>query len=213
MALGIEKDLERRRKILAAARQLIAERGYDGVSMSEIAAGCGVTVPTLYKRFGNKHRLLAAAVQELFRWQLEGASVPEGSQGLARLSAIIENLASEVNRQADYVRGLILVLGRSQSTGHMDPKLPVAMLSQPLYEMQERNQLVDWIDLQRVAECLSSQLMEVTLRWAAEERGESWLRSRMLFGVYLMLAGIVQGDAQTELEDRLREMSKARDAA
>jgi hypothetical protein len=44
---------ERRRPlVLDAALALFADRGYDGVSVDDIAASAGVTKPVLYARFG-----------------------------------------------------------------------------------------------------------------------------------------------------------------
>ncbi|MGZ4144047.1 MAG: helix-turn-helix domain-containing protein, partial [Actinomycetota bacterium] len=39
---------ERREQILGVARRLLAERGYDALSMDEVAAAVGVTKPVLY---------------------------------------------------------------------------------------------------------------------------------------------------------------------
>ena len=63
MDLVTEQKLERRERILASARELIAERGYEGLTMRDLAAHCRVSVPTLYNQFGSKDSLLAAAVE------------------------------------------------------------------------------------------------------------------------------------------------------
>lgn len=47
-----------RRAILGAARRLFAERGYPGTTITAIAADADVAVPTVYKHFGTKRRLL-----------------------------------------------------------------------------------------------------------------------------------------------------------
>ena len=71
-------------KILLAAIDLMAEKGYDGTTTKEIAAAAGVNEVTLFRHFGSKQKLLAAAfdryhyaeeMTKLFRerltWELE----------------------------------------------------------------------------------------------------------------------------------------------
>ena len=74
MALGDEKRLERRKRLLAAARELLARVGYDNVTMTALAEASGVTRPTLYNTFGTKDELLYEAVLEAYEEMLEAAA-------------------------------------------------------------------------------------------------------------------------------------------
>jgi len=49
-------------RLLTAALQLLGERGYKGATTRRIAERAGVAEVTLFRRFGSKARLLAAAV-------------------------------------------------------------------------------------------------------------------------------------------------------
>lgn len=62
-SLGRPKDLEKRDAILAAAMQLFAERGLDGVSIEAIAAEASVSKVTVYANFKDKGAILAALVK------------------------------------------------------------------------------------------------------------------------------------------------------
>jgi AcrR family transcriptional regulator len=48
---------DRRAQILQAAEQVFAERGYQGTSLEDIAAGAGVTRPLIYNYFADKDEL------------------------------------------------------------------------------------------------------------------------------------------------------------
>lgn len=50
--------MENRERIMQCAEQLFYEKGYDATGVQEIAAGAGVTKPTLYHYFGSKIGLL-----------------------------------------------------------------------------------------------------------------------------------------------------------
>jgi AcrR family transcriptional regulator len=53
---------ERRRQIIEVTTRLIAERGFWGLSMQDVADGCGVTVPGLLHHMGSKDGLLLAVL-------------------------------------------------------------------------------------------------------------------------------------------------------
>jgi AcrR family transcriptional regulator len=53
---------ERRRQIIEVTTKLIAERGFWGLSMQDVADGCGLTVPGLLHHVTSKDRLLLAVL-------------------------------------------------------------------------------------------------------------------------------------------------------
>lgn len=53
-----------RLRILAAAAELVAERGIDGVSMDDVARAASVGAGTLYRRFGDRAGLALALLDE-----------------------------------------------------------------------------------------------------------------------------------------------------
>ena len=59
-----EEDSSKRRQILAGARKVFMDLGFDGASMGEIARASGVSKGTLYVYFADKSRLFEAIVEE-----------------------------------------------------------------------------------------------------------------------------------------------------
>ena len=53
-----------RERLLRAAADVFAERGYDGTRVADIAAAAGVSNGALYAHFGSKAELLVAALRE-----------------------------------------------------------------------------------------------------------------------------------------------------
>jgi AcrR family transcriptional regulator len=53
-----------RARILAAATELIATHGVDGMTMRQLGAACGLNIATLYHYFGSKSDLLGAIVDQ-----------------------------------------------------------------------------------------------------------------------------------------------------
>lgn len=101
---------------LDAALGLFARRGYDGVSIADLAQAMGVNPPSLYAAFGSKRELFARVV-ELYQ-QRYGASLPlaleekELSTAIRRL--LIESAAA-YTRDAD-MPGCMIVEGARACT-------------------------------------------------------------------------------------------------
>lgn len=64
---------ERRRQIMEVTTRLIAERGFWGLSMQDVADGCGLTVPGLLHHVGSKDGLLIAVLEH--RDSVDGESL------------------------------------------------------------------------------------------------------------------------------------------
>src|SRR4051812_19540040 len=84
---GRPRDPELRRAILAAARALITEVGYDRMTIDAIAARSGVSKPTLYRRWPHgKPELVADAIRER---HAESGSVPDTGSLRGDLLALV----------------------------------------------------------------------------------------------------------------------------
>ncbi|MGH3753653.1 MAG: TetR/AcrR family transcriptional regulator [Pseudonocardiaceae bacterium] len=59
---GRPRDPELDERILAATRQLLAERGYHGLSIDAVARAAGTTRPSVYLRFAGKENLATSAI-------------------------------------------------------------------------------------------------------------------------------------------------------
>ena len=59
------KQEDTKRKILACALELFSERGYDAVSVGEIAAAVGIRAPSLYNHFSGKQAIFDAIVSDV----------------------------------------------------------------------------------------------------------------------------------------------------
>src|SRR2546423_12886689 len=62
-----------RERILAAAADVFAERGYEGAAVSDIARRAGFTTGAIYGRFRDKAELLLEVVQGVLESQQEAA--------------------------------------------------------------------------------------------------------------------------------------------
>ena len=73
------RDPDRRERILRAAAELVAERGFHAVSMADIGAASGIVGSGVYRHFDSKSAVLVALLDEGMERLLAGASAAVGS--------------------------------------------------------------------------------------------------------------------------------------
>jgi AcrR family transcriptional regulator len=89
------RDPERRQRILAAAAELVAERGYHEVGMSDIGAAAGIVGSGIYRHFDGKSAVLVAMLDGVID-DLARASAEILSRGLEPAQTLREFIAAHV---------------------------------------------------------------------------------------------------------------------
>src|SRR5689334_1157045 len=140
---------ETRERLLAAAADVFAQRGYDGTRVADIAAAAGVSNGALYAHFGSKAELLAAALRahrrrmmnELFdddpdqpvaellgrmgrrlprKRDADGYLVVEALVAARRDEDVARPMRDYTGERADWLAGLVRT---GQAGGELDPTL------------------------------------------------------------------------------------------
>lgn len=91
--------------IVATARQLFLERGYDGTSLDDVAAASGVSKTTVYNNFTDKEALFTAVIMEV----------------TARAEAILTDLAVELAPSDASPQERLTAAGRRLAHGVLNP--------------------------------------------------------------------------------------------
>ena len=141
---------ETRERLLRAAADVFAARGYDGTRVADIAAAAGVSNGALYAHFGSKAELLVGALREhgqrmmadLFaadpdrsiadlllvigRWlprrrDAQGYLVVEALVASRRDTDVARLMQGYVGERADWLAELVRA---GQGAGELDPALP-----------------------------------------------------------------------------------------
>jgi AcrR family transcriptional regulator len=212
MDLVTRQREERKHRILEVARGLIADRGYDGVTMRELAEASLVSVPTLYNLFGGKNELLLEAVLAYFGTLVGGAERPGLGEGLDRLIALVETIGRETPEHATYARSLMSFFGGASDRGNLHEFVSNVLSSElvgALEQMQRKRQLVAWADPQALGERLASQLTITTFEWSYDRLSDEGFLDAMLYGTGVMLLGLARGKAAAELERLVSEHQAA----
>src|SRR3954470_11580975 len=90
----------RRQRVISSALELATEGGYDAVQMRDVAARANVALGTIYRYFGGKDHILAAARVE---WSAEPErQVPADPPWRG---TVAERMAAILRRAADTMEG------------------------------------------------------------------------------------------------------------
>jgi AcrR family transcriptional regulator len=193
----------RRERILEAARELIENRGYEGLTMRDLARASGVTVPTLYNLIGSKEAVFFAAIEEQTRHFVTGLERARGT-----LIGVIDATVSQLLRRPRYYRALLLVLLGA------DPDDPARRhvggtvareIAGALSELSESGSLVPWIDRIALGERLHAHLDMTSIEWARGGLSAAALRAAARFGAATTMLGVTTGTRRAGFEKIARE--------
>lgn len=102
-----------RERILDAATEIAAERGYEGTSIALVSAKCGLPASSIYWHFTNKDDLIAAVIERSFGDWRTAWRVPEEGATRDRLVGLAMQIAKALLDSPDFIRlGLMLALER-----------------------------------------------------------------------------------------------------
>jgi len=123
----------RRQQLLDTAAELFAQRGFHGVSVTELGAACGISGPALYKHFPSKEALLAEMLVSISERLLS-----EGQQRVLASSGPAQALGSLVDWHVDFAlrhRPLIVVQDRDWSSLPTDSREQVRRLQRSYVDL------------------------------------------------------------------------------
>lgn len=152
----------REHAIVASVNRLLAEKGFDGMTVDEVAADVGIAKASLYKHFSSKEELAAAAMIYVLDRALEFLAAREAepeTTAIDRLKAVARwtmqvqlagempalpaqnsSLRAALMRNKVYLDRLMVVsdkLGEwitaAQEAGTLDPKLPPELILYTLF--------------------------------------------------------------------------------
>jgi AcrR family transcriptional regulator len=146
--------------IIRVVNHLLAEKGFDAMTVDEVAANVGIAKASLYKHFPSKEDLAAAAmVRVMRRAQAYLEEIPEENTPLEKLRQVVRwtmelklagempslpsqnsSLRATLISNQDYMNGLIEVSDRlgawieaAQVQGSINPQLPAIAILYTLY--------------------------------------------------------------------------------
>lgn len=152
--------LAREEAIVQTANRLLAEKGFESMTVDEVAASVGIAKASLYKHFPSKEDLAAAAMVRIMQRTLDFlASVPADDKPIAKLRAVVQwamqvqlagempslphqnsTLRAALMNNRGYIDRLVTIsdqlggwIQAAQADGTLNPKLPAIAVLYTLF--------------------------------------------------------------------------------
>lgn len=165
---------ERRRRILAMTQDMVAQSGFDGVSMRAIAHASGTAEKTLYNIFGTKDRLVALTANFRSANVFDAAAHSAAAPGWARLVSYARAIAEKALEAPELSRALAVpLIDHAEAVGldriyarHITPELAVMLAA---------GKLVAEAPLETLTRAIRLAMVAAVVFWAKGELADAEL--------------------------------------
>ena len=202
---------QQRAMFRAMARTLLAERGYAGVHIRDLASRCGVTTQTLYNNLGGREEILSTAVDELLKVQIARARAESQRTGRNFMLVFCDLTARLLQPDWDYVSAIVAVLKEQDcrpSLANTVEQRCIAAYRDHLLTMQAAGALKHWVDVNTMATTLQDIIRSVLAVCWRNNASADQLRQQLTMGVGLPLLGVTCGAEAVRIEAVMDALSR-----
>lgn len=205
---GVE---ERRRRLVKAASELIAERDDGSFSMPELAKRAGLSLATPYNLFGSKAAVLAQVFERLVRGFHRDAAWMAGLPASERIVGVVDRLVSAYESQGRLFRNLWKALYGLDLSEHRQLNLSLSNeIVHPLVASLAADGLIPQAVPQDAVENTLVRLFDACFEmWAAQDWTPARLRGELRTGFALVFLGLLDGPERDRLADVIRAEAAA----
>ena len=205
-----KRQIRRREDILAAARELITERGYDGVTMRDLAKASGVAPKTLYHQFESKEKLLRAAVEERFRYAYQQIDEAEIARGIDRLFFIIETVGRTTEENMAYAKALGPILSsRRSKSSEVFTLIRMNTYRRAIEQIDSESEFVEWVDVDLLSAIVYRQVNPILMSSWYLKTPSDVTTMVVKLDLCLILASVTTGYTHKKVVSTAKKLQKA----
>ena len=200
-----EAKAERRRRIIAAARDLIKETGDTGLSMRAIAARAGVSLTTPYNLFGSKRAIVIALLEDVREFH-ERFSQLHRVGAVERIFQAVSITLAYLADDPDFYRTLwteALRFDSKELRGELQSPQRYGFWWALLNEARGEGALLADVDLDPLLRALDAVYVAAMLAWVLGAIEAQEIQAHVCYGYALTLRGAANGDHAATLEKKL----------
>ena len=193
----------RRERIFNLAKRLIAEKGLEDFTISELAEEAGVTTPTIHNLFGRKSDIIKELVSNLIE-EMQSITLNPPIDPIENTKFFVNNVAATFEKDINFYRAALM------SAEHLrlfDPAIPDGLfqraqqLAAPNKEWYERGLLLGNIQPSIIMEKVHDSNRLARIDWVLGCIDLNQFRHQVMKGILLVYAA----DASPELHVLLIE--------
>jgi AcrR family transcriptional regulator len=197
---------QQRERILDAARSLFASRGFEAVTMSDVAEQAGVVRATVFNHFGSKGALVEAiteGVLDVWAGMLERALADEQTPTPTLVRALFEHMGLGIEQFHGFYRGVFREMMKIQvglEEGGLAARASeraLERLTRLLARGQERGELSRAFETADLVSAFMSLTNGTITHWLYDAVAGS-LRERMRSAAEILLRPVAEGELREE---------------
>jgi len=198
-----EKQQKRRADVLDTARMLIAERGYEGVNMRELAERSGVAVKTLYLHHGSKEDLLTAAIQQAHVAFYDNIDAQDCDSGLDRLFFIVDSITNGMLVDDEYAKTMapVLLFGGRVRFFH---EIRRQTYGKAIQQIADEGDLIRNTSPETITEYILRHVVSTYVEWSNDLLTTEELRQVLKTHICLTLLGLTTGKTKERVTHLLQ---------
>ncbi|MDA9141870.1 TetR/AcrR family transcriptional regulator [Gammaproteobacteria bacterium] len=193
----------RRERIFNIAMRLIAEKGLEDFTISELAEEAGVTTPTIHNLFGKKSDIINELVSNLIE-EMRGVTHNPPADPIENTKFFVNTVAAVFEQDADFYRAALM---SAEQVRLFDPTIPNGLfqraeqLAAPRKEWYESGLLLGNIEPSMIMKKVHESNRIARIDWVSGYIDLNQFRHKSMKGILLVYAA----DASPELHVLLIE--------
>ena len=193
----------RRERIFNIAKRLIAEKGLEDFTISELAEEAGVTTPTIHNLFGKKSDIIKELVSNLIE-QMQGVTRNPPADPIENTKFFVNSVAAVFEQDTDFYRAAFM---SAEQVRLFDPRIPDGLfqraqqLAAPRKEWYESGLLLGNIEPSTIMKKVHDSNRLARIDWVLGYIDLNQFRHKAMKGILLVYAA----DASPELHVLLIE--------
>ncbi len=201
----------RKQKILDEARDLIASKGFEAFTLSELATRAGVSIPTIHNLFGKKQEVFEALCSEMVIRVDQTVSNPDLVDPIEAAEAFIDNLLTLYRNDEAFYRAAFLAGDRSGLFEHQLPSgifnRSLAIARQMCQDAVDNGYIADSINLDWLAEQLFGCQRLARQDWVNGYIDLDRYRKQVLIGMCITYASVAKPAFRKRLYDCIESIA------
>jgi AcrR family transcriptional regulator len=200
----------RRERIFNIAKRLIAEKGLEDFTISELAEEAGVTTPTIHNLFGKKSDIIKELVSNLIQ-QMKIATLDPPIDPIENAKFFVDNVVATFEQDTDFYRAALM---SAEQVRLFDPRIPDGLFQRaqrvaaPRKDWYEAGLFLGNIEPSTIMKRVHNSNRLARLDWVSGYIDLNQFRHQVLEGILLVYASDASPEFHVRLSEEINGLSK-----
>ena len=200
----------RRERIFNIAKRLIAEKGLEDFTISELAEEAGVTTPTIHNLFGKKSDIIKELVSNLIE-QMKVATLDPPIDPIENAKFFVDNVVATFEQDTDFYRAALM---SAEQLRLFDPRIPDGLFQRaqqvaaPRKDWYEAGLFLGNIEPSTIMKKVHNSNRLGRIDWVSGYIDLIQFRHQVLEGILLVYASDASPEFHVRLSEEINGLSK-----